>query len=315
LCETQQQNWAGARGAVGVSSGCYHYTVEVLRPGIPRVGWSSASASFELGTCKNSWGYGGTGKKSHGREFLDYGGGYSKGDTIGCILQMPHGRTPGTVSFTKNNTWLGPAFTIPANFSQPLFPAVCLKGTAVKLNFTAPAPKGGKKAPEPRQTKPHAKSRVCADCGGKGSLHVDTADLCVYCAACFKRLYGATWQVYYTAYSIHHTPYTIHPTPFTLRPTSYTLHPTPYTLHHTPYTIHPIPYTIHPTPYTLHPIPYTIHPTPYTIHPTPYILHPTSYTNISADLGPCAAHWCTAKVQCAKVHCAKVPPIGEYTAW
>jgi ATP-dependent RNA helicase DDX1 len=194
LCEVRQQFWAGARASVGVSNGCYHFTAQVLQAGIPRVGWASASASFELGTCNSSWGYGGTGKKSHGREFTDYGGGgYSKGDTIGSILQMPHCGKPGSISFTKNGTWLGRAFVVPAKFSQPLFPAVCLKGTSVKLDFRSTIPNGsGKGAGSGRPAKKIR--RVCADCGNGGSLHIDAADLEMYCAACFKRLYGLQWQ-------------------------------------------------------------------------------------------------------------------------
>lgn len=38
-----------------------------------RVGWSTQAASLDLGTDKHGFGYGGTGKKSHVRQFEDYG--------------------------------------------------------------------------------------------------------------------------------------------------------------------------------------------------------------------------------------------------
>lgn len=38
-----------------------------------RVGWSTQAASLDLGTDKHSFGYGGTGKKSHNRSFDSYG--------------------------------------------------------------------------------------------------------------------------------------------------------------------------------------------------------------------------------------------------
>lgn len=37
--------------------------------GLARVGWSTAAASLDLGTDRQGWGYGGTGKKSHNRQF------------------------------------------------------------------------------------------------------------------------------------------------------------------------------------------------------------------------------------------------------
>lgn len=43
------------------------------RPPPCRVGWSTQAASLDLGTDKHSFGYGGTGKKSHNRSFDSYG--------------------------------------------------------------------------------------------------------------------------------------------------------------------------------------------------------------------------------------------------
>jgi len=54
--------------------------------------------------------YGGTGKKSHGRQFDSYGEEYSKGDVIGCLLDT----LAATISFSKNGKVFGPAFQIPS---------------------------------------------------------------------------------------------------------------------------------------------------------------------------------------------------------
>lgn len=81
--------------------------------GLCRIGWSTRAASLELGTDKfarsmwlnylllfvcvtvvfacmltlrHGFGYGGTGKKSHNRQFDDYGGPFGLGDHIGCAL-------------------------------------------------------------------------------------------------------------------------------------------------------------------------------------------------------------------------------------
>ena len=46
---------------------------------VARVGWSTDSATLQLGEDTNSFGFGGTGKKSVGRKFLNYGRRYEKG--------------------------------------------------------------------------------------------------------------------------------------------------------------------------------------------------------------------------------------------
>ncbi len=43
--------------------------VTVTDEGLARVGWSSRAASLDLGTDKQGFGFGGTGKKSHNRQF------------------------------------------------------------------------------------------------------------------------------------------------------------------------------------------------------------------------------------------------------
>jgi hypothetical protein len=46
--------------------------------GLCRVGWASRAAAYEIGKDKRSFGFGSTGKKSHGGQFLDYGAAFGK---------------------------------------------------------------------------------------------------------------------------------------------------------------------------------------------------------------------------------------------
>ena len=54
-------------------SGRYYYEATVTDEGLCRVGWSTLKAKLDLGTCKEGFGFGGTGKKSFGRQFDSYG--------------------------------------------------------------------------------------------------------------------------------------------------------------------------------------------------------------------------------------------------
>jgi len=54
-------------------SGKYYYEATVTDEGLCRVGWSTLKASLDLGTDKEGYGFGGTGKKSFGRQFDTYG--------------------------------------------------------------------------------------------------------------------------------------------------------------------------------------------------------------------------------------------------
>lgn len=53
--------------------GKYYYEATVTDEGLCRVGWSTAKASHDLGTDKEGFGFGGTGKKSYGKQFDSYG--------------------------------------------------------------------------------------------------------------------------------------------------------------------------------------------------------------------------------------------------
>ena len=53
--------------------GKYYFEATVTDEGLCRVGWSTEKAKLELGIDKFSFGFGGTGKKSWGKQFDSYG--------------------------------------------------------------------------------------------------------------------------------------------------------------------------------------------------------------------------------------------------
>ena len=142
--------WAGGRATTGVTAGKHYYESTVTDDGLVRVGWSTKSGkNDQLGSCKFSFGFGGTGKKSHAGKFSDYGpnGGvsYVKGDTVGCLLDCD----TGTITFTKNGMGIqsgddsrafsfdAKSFFLSKNKKDKiaLFPAVCLKNAECELRF------------------------------------------------------------------------------------------------------------------------------------------------------------------------------------
>lgn len=77
-----------------------------------------------MGTDKFGFGFGGTGKKSHNRQFDDYGEAFGMHDVIGCHINLDDW----TVSFSKNGVDLGQAFVIGQHLRKSaFFPAVVLK--------------------------------------------------------------------------------------------------------------------------------------------------------------------------------------------
>ena len=129
-----ERAWAGGRGTTGVSAGKVYYEATVRDEGLCRVGWSSRDAGRDVGTDKHSFGYGGTGKKSHDRKFEDYGEAFGLNDTVGCLLDADGG----AVSFTKNGKPLGEAFALPPHLrGRPMYPSVVLKNAEIEFNFGA----------------------------------------------------------------------------------------------------------------------------------------------------------------------------------
>lgn len=132
-CQSRDEySWGGCRASLGIFSGKAYYEATVQDEGLCRVGWSTSGASLDVGTDKASFGFGGTGKKSHAKQFQDYGESFGLGDTIGCWLDFDSGQ----IGYTKNGAQLGSAFSIPqALRGRPLFPAISLKNAEIALNF------------------------------------------------------------------------------------------------------------------------------------------------------------------------------------
>ncbi|XP_066153247.1 ATP-dependent RNA helicase Ddx1 [Euwallacea fornicatus] len=124
------KEWHGNRCTQGVIGGKWGFEATVTDEGLCRVGWSTLGASLDLGTDKFGWGYGGTGKKSHNRQFDNYGEAFGKNDVITCLLDLDKGE----VKFAKNGVDLGVAFA-GINVQGPLFPAVVLKNAEMAFNF------------------------------------------------------------------------------------------------------------------------------------------------------------------------------------
>ncbi len=135
-CSSTNNNmWGGARATHGVKgSGKYYYEALVTGDGICRFGWSTKAGHLDLGKDRHGFGFGGTGKKSHNNEFLDYGQKFGKGDRLLCMIDLDRG----VISFAVNGRDLGAAFDIPSSLrGAALFPTVALKASAATLHFGA----------------------------------------------------------------------------------------------------------------------------------------------------------------------------------
>ncbi|KAG8580146.1 hypothetical protein GDO81_007162, partial [Engystomops pustulosus] len=132
-CQSREvKEWHGCRSTRGISKGKYYYEVSCHDQGLCRVGWSTLQASLDLGTDKFGFGFGGTGKKSHNKQFDNYGEEFTMHDTIGCYVDIDGGR----VKFSKNGKDLGHAFDIPSHLKNQAFFASCvLKNAELKFNF------------------------------------------------------------------------------------------------------------------------------------------------------------------------------------
>uniref|UniRef100_A0A8C9L7K6 ATP-dependent RNA helicase n=1 Tax=Pavo cristatus TaxID=9049 RepID=A0A8C9L7K6_PAVCR len=132
-CQSREvKEWHGCRATRGVTKGKYYYEVSCHDQGLCRVGWSTMQASLDLGTDKFGFGFGGTGKKSHNKQFDSYGEEFTMHDTIGCYLDIDKGQ----IKFSKNGKDLGLAFEFPPHIrNQALFAACVLKNAELKFNF------------------------------------------------------------------------------------------------------------------------------------------------------------------------------------
>nr|WMV69958.1 heterogeneous nuclear ribonucleoprotein U-like protein 1 [Euglena gracilis]BDX17174.1 E1B-55 kDa-associated protein 5A [Euglena gracilis] len=124
--------WSGCRANYGAPSGRVAFLMQVDSGSLCRVGWGTASAALALGQCEQSFGYGGTGKKSHNNQFVDYGEPFGCGDCIIAWLDWDMGE----IGFYKNDVDLDVAWLIPDWLhGVPLFPHVLTKNCAISLFF------------------------------------------------------------------------------------------------------------------------------------------------------------------------------------
>ncbi|XP_048386374.1 ATP-dependent RNA helicase DDX1 [Stegostoma tigrinum] len=132
-CQSREvKEWHGCRSTKGVNKGKYYYEVHCHDQGLCRIGWSTSQAALDLGTDKFGFGFGGTGKKSHCKQFDSYGEEFTMHDTVGCYIDLDKG----DVKFSKNGKDLGHAFDIPAHLKNQAFFAACvLKNAELKFNF------------------------------------------------------------------------------------------------------------------------------------------------------------------------------------
>eukprot|EP00731_Ephydatia_muelleri_P022197 Em0014g788a len=142
--------WAGARATRGVKGGKYFYECKVEQnvpvdlpetephPNVLRVGWTVDDAGLDLGEVPHSYGYGGTGKVMENNNYQTYGESFGLGDVIGCFVDLES--SPGVISFSKNGTHFGTAFTLPHGLSGvTMYPIVYTKNVLVSVNFNEPA--------------------------------------------------------------------------------------------------------------------------------------------------------------------------------
>ncbi|XP_065671009.1 ATP-dependent RNA helicase DDX1 isoform X5 [Hydra vulgaris] len=133
LCQSREhKEWQGSRSTLGVSKGSYYYEVKVTDEGLCRVGFSTENATLEVGCDSESFGFGGTGKKSTNKQFDTYGEPYGKNDIIGCFINLDNG----TIKYSKNGKDLGHAFDIPKRlYGSSFFASVTLKNAELLFNF------------------------------------------------------------------------------------------------------------------------------------------------------------------------------------
>ncbi|KAI5059124.1 hypothetical protein GOP47_0025443 [Adiantum capillus-veneris] len=149
--------WSGARATFGVKGGKYCFGCRVIenqqvimedtakdQQNLCRVGLSRGDSDVgSLGESSTSFGYGGTGKFSHGGDFTGYGGVFGVGDIIMCAVDLDN-PSRAKVSFAKNGKWLGVAVEFDAgprgldivgalDHNKAIFPHILLKNVKVRM--------------------------------------------------------------------------------------------------------------------------------------------------------------------------------------
>ncbi len=137
-CQSRSERWSGGRCSQGVAakSGKYAFEIRVEDEGLCRAGWSTQAASLDLGTDKNGLGFGATAKKSHNRQFDDYGVKYGKDDVVTCWLDLDV--EGGACGFDVNGKSFGNAFSPLPDALQgvALFPAVAMRNAQLAVSFS-----------------------------------------------------------------------------------------------------------------------------------------------------------------------------------
>jgi len=132
-CQSRnERQWAGGRANIGLIKGKYYYEITCRDAGLSRMGWALASASYNIGTDNKSYGFGGTGKKSHRNQFDAYGSAFGNGNIVGCYLDCDGGK----IGWSVNGNYFGDAFTIvQSQKGSAWFPAIVLKNAEVEVNL------------------------------------------------------------------------------------------------------------------------------------------------------------------------------------
>ncbi|KAK7068033.1 hypothetical protein SK128_019253 [Halocaridina rubra] len=140
--------WHGVRSTYGFMRGRVFFEVKIMDhlavphleedekyPHVLRVGWSIDDSGLVLGEDPFSYGYDGTGQAATNLKFKDYGKAFSKGDVIGCYLDLES--EPIVMSFTVNGESQDTAFEIPHSTlgERALFPHILTKNSSFKVNF------------------------------------------------------------------------------------------------------------------------------------------------------------------------------------
>ena len=117
--------WIGIRANAGVDRGRAAFSFVNETGGNIRLGWSTADATLELGMDGKSFGFGGTGTKSHNGNYDKWGQTYGKGDVCTALLDLDKH----SIMYMVNDHLIpGDAFSIPKYlWGQAFFPHVLVK--------------------------------------------------------------------------------------------------------------------------------------------------------------------------------------------
>ncbi|KAK1325837.1 hypothetical protein QJS10_CPA01g01137 [Acorus calamus] len=155
--------WSGARAIIGITGGKYCFGCKIIseqkvvmddtdpdQQNICRIGISRGDVALaNLGESAHSFGFGGTGKFSNAKKFVDYGIKFGVGDTIVCTVDL-ESKPLASIGFSKNGKWLGTAMQFDAGpkglgvvdspqkklqWESAVYPHVLLKNVVVELQF------------------------------------------------------------------------------------------------------------------------------------------------------------------------------------